>query len=238
MVKRILIVAGLGLAVLATLLGYLRHSESRTAAASNTRMTSPQRSVQQQPEQASSESAPQQTVASKISPADQSLPRSEPAAGAGKRRVRIPALPGAEGYDLPLDSMGGQFAAALDAEAMDPAWAPDMERRINEALRNREGLRDLQSKIVCRSTACGVLFVFSPEGDFSEMRNSVKEFRESVASELGFAGGGTMSMRTSDGRRYMQMFLTGPGGREQHLPIVISPPSPPENVATGSPSGV
>lgn len=153
-------------------------------------------------------------------------PGSHRGASVQRAAQEVPALPGVEGYYLPAHLGGAQFSISLEAEVRDPVWAPDMEARIKEALRKREELLGLNATVLCRNTSCGLLFVFNPEDDYESLRARVKDFRDSVASELHFAGRGTASMNRGARGRYMQLSLTGAIER-QHLLRVDSPATAP-----------
>lgn len=148
----------------------------------------------------------------------------------------VPALPGVEGYWVPASSSAARFSIALGEEEMDLAWAPDMERRIKEALQKVDELRGVQLKMVCRSTACGLLFIFSPDDDFDALGDRVQKFKPWAKDELGFTSSGTISMHPGDGKRYIVLRLTGARGQVQNDPAaaaamsaVLAPPSLPPN---------
>jgi hypothetical protein len=161
-----------------------------------------------------------------------------PKGGPETKHLAVPALPGVKGFFIPphLSESFTNFALALAAEHVDLSWAPDMERRLNEAIQSRPEFRGLRVEIVCRTTSCGLLFVPSAEGEVSLLRSSVNEFKNWAANELGFSQKGLFSPPPGSGNDFLLLRLTAAQSQVQVHPataaamasaVTPAPPPPP-----------
>lgn len=158
------------------------------------------------PAQVRAEPAPPEPVAGTKTRPDQDAPSTDSGSGSGDDEW-VPALPGIEEYRFYRNEWGGRISVALDAEALDPLWAPEMERRLKGEVQIRPEFQGVRVEVVCRTTACGVLFVPS-DGDIDKLQFSIQAFNKWANRELGFKSGQKTSSRTyGKGRGYTQVGL-------------------------------
>jgi len=166
--------------------------------------------------QVRAETAPPKPVAGTDTRRDQDVPSGKSGSGSGDDEW-VPALPGVD-YKISRYGPGGAFSVDLDAEALDPVWALEMERRLKEAVQIRPEFQGVRVEVVCRTTACGLLFVPSSDGDIDKLKLSIQAINNWAKGELGFASSGTSTMSFGNGRGYTQSTLSNRRGYKSNFP--------------------
>lgn len=117
--------------------------------------------------------------------------------------ARVPVLPGFAGFEIP-DLGDGHPGARLFNESDNPDWARSMEGRILGESARAIDFPLITLHAVCRSSTCGVLFVYTNDAYHG---GSYNYYARQLADALGFSGFHAGSSRTRNGIGFMYAYL-------------------------------
>lgn len=119
------------------------------------------------------------------------------------RGQRVPVLPEFAGFEIP-DFGDSRPRARLFTERDNPDWSRTMEGRILSESAKVIDFPLLTLHTVCRSSTCGVLFVYT---NAAYHGGSYNYYAQQLADALGFSGFHAGSSRRQDGIGFMFVYL-------------------------------